>query len=238
MRKRRNAILTITSAVLSVCIVYGIYELQMQRLQAEEQIPIVVPSRWIEAGQLIESDDLGWRSIAMSAFHEDMYDSMEVLIGQEALIPLGYDEPILSWKLNRFALHPSSDEATFQIPQDYIKSISNGIRAGDQVWIYSSGEEVVPSKVFDELITVASVKTAANHEVDSIPNSNIQAMANNNKESMYASRREANGMIEYINLNLTEQQWMTIEQLCISKEVQLVIAYHSLSSPVKGSRSP
>jgi len=238
MRRRRKAIVSITAAIVSVCIVYGIYEIQLERLEAEEKVQIVVPTRWIEAGQSIVSEDLGYMNIAISSVQHDMYDNIDAIIGQEASIPLGINEPILAWKLNRFALHPNNGEATFQIPKEYIKAISNGIRAGDKVLIYTSGPDVLPSKVFDAAITVASVKTAANHEVDSPPNSNLQGMANNNMESMYASRREANGMIEHINLNLTEQQWIEIERLCISGEVQLVIAYHSLSSPVKGSRSP
>ena len=55
------------------------------------------------------------------------------------MIPLGTQEPILKWKVNRYHLLPNEQQATFQIPKEYVLTVSNGIRAGDRVRMYVSG---------------------------------------------------------------------------------------------------
>ncbi|MCR8657066.1 SAF domain-containing protein [Paenibacillus endoradicis] len=230
----RKMLITLLSAILSAVLVYGLYLIQSERIQAEEQVQVVVPNQWIEAGHMITTDQLKLLSMPISLATVEMVFDITDVIGQEAVVPLGSDEPILQWKLNRYALHPNEQEATFQIPKDYIKSISNGIRAGDAVWIYSSGEEAIPTKIFQQDIVVASVKTGSNLEVDAPDEDGKNAIVRSNAEQMYASRRVANGMIEYINVNLTEEQWLYIDNLCRTGDVKLVIAYHSLPQLVKG----
>jgi len=234
MLRGRKMLITLLSALLSAVLVYGLYLLQSERIQAEEQVQVVVPSEWIEAGQMITTDQLKLLSMPISLATTEMIFAITDVVGQEAVVPLGSDEPILQWKLNRYALHPNDQEATFQIPKDYIKSISNGIRAGDAVWIYSSGAEAIPTRIFQQDIIVASVKTGSNLEVDAPDEEGKNAIVRSNAEQMYASRRIANGMIEYINVNLTEEQWLYIDTLCKTGDVKLVIAYHSLPQLVKG----
>lgn len=234
MLRNRKMFITLVSAALSACMVYGLYLLQAEHIQAEEQVQVVAPSNWIEAGQMITAEHLKLVAVPISLATAEMVYKKADVIGQEAIIPLGVDEPILQWKLNRFALHPSDHEATFQIPKDYIKSISNGIRAGDVVWIYSSGEASIPQRLFQQDIIVASVKTGSNLEVDVPDEQGKNAIVRSNAEQMYASRRIANGMIEYINVNLSEEQWLYIDELCRSGDIKLVIAYHSLPQLVKG----
>ncbi|MOA16710.1 hypothetical protein D3C78_1369380 [compost metagenome] len=53
---------------------------------------------------------------------------------------------------------------------------------------------------------------------------------------MYASRRDANGMIEYLNLNLTESQWLEIDGLCASGNLKLVVAYSPESLNLHSSK--
>ena len=79
--------------------------------------------------------------------------------------------------------------------------------------------------MFDEAVIVASVKSSGNVEIDDVVNPNVKSLADGNKQQMYASRRDANGMIDYINLNLTEAQWLQIDSLCKGGELKLVIAY-------------
>lgn len=50
---------------------------------------------------------------------------------------------------------------------------------------------------------------------------------------MYTSRLEANGAIDQINLNLTENEWLQIDQLCSAKKAKLVIAFSSTSIQVQ-----
>ncbi len=46
---------------------------------------------------------------------------------------------------------------------------------------------------------------------------------------MYASRRDANGGVEQLNLNLTEDEWRIIDEACSSKMNKLVIAFRAAS---------
>jgi hypothetical protein len=46
---------------------------------------------------------------------------------------------------------------------------------------------------------------------------------------MYLSRLEANGAIDQINLNLTEEEWLQLDRLCSTKKTKLVIAFSSAS---------
>lgn len=236
MYRNRKIWITLLSAILSALLVYSLYVLQFQRIQAEEQALIVVPTNWIEPGVVITEQELNIQAIPISMVTEDMIYDMQQIIGREAIIPLGVNEPVLKWKIDYFSLHPSSNEATFQIPKDYIKSISNGIRAGDLVWIYTTGDEpdTISRKLFQEDIVVASVKTGSNSEVDIPDETRKNAIVTENAEQMYASRRVANGMIEYINVNLREEQWLQIDELCRDGAVKLVIAYHSLPKPLEG----
>jgi hypothetical protein len=234
MMSRRRMLLSLIAALMSALAVYGLYYVQLQRVQAEERVSVVVPNDWIDAGQFIAAEQLSWLSIPLSLGTGDMIYAMEEIVGQEAVLPLGANEPILQWKLNQYALHPNEQQATFQIPKEYIKAISNGIRAGDEVWIYVSSSEGVSERLFQEAIVVASVKTGANHEVDVPDEAGKHTIVRNNAEQMYASRRQANGMIEHINVNLTEEQWLELDTICQGGESKLVIAYHSLPTPVKG----
>src|SRR5690606_22891097 len=108
-------------------------------------------------------------------------------------------------------LQPGRSQSTFQVPKEYIRSISSGIRAGDLVMLYASGAEDESTRVFDEPVVVASVKTSGNVEIDNMDRPHLLSLAEGNKEEMYAARRDANGSIDVINLNLTEAEWLTID---------------------------
>jgi len=73
--------------------------------------------------------------------------------------------------------------------------------------------------------------------VEAPDDSGRNAMVHSNTEQMYAARREANGMIEHINLNLTEGQWLELDSYCREGQSKLIIAYHALPTPLKGQQS-
>ncbi|MCA0756769.1 SAF domain-containing protein [Paenibacillus sp. N4] len=225
MNRRRNMYISLTAAVLSGCLVYGMYKLQRSHIEQQETVAVLVPKRFIAAGERLKEDDLAYKLVPQAAFADDMLVVKEQAEGLETMMPLGKDEPILSWKVDRYLLQPRSSESTFQIPKEYIRSISNGIRAGDRVLLYASGEELPSKRLFAEAVVVASVKTSGNVEIDNVENPNLLSLADGNKEQMYASRRDANGMIDYLNLNLTEAQWLQIDSMCKSGELKLVVAY-------------
>ncbi|GFN29762.1 SAF domain-containing protein [Paenibacillus xylaniclasticus] len=224
MSRKRNAAVSLTAAVLAGLLAYGIYTVQLRQVQSKDTIRVVVPKRYIAAGERITSNDLAYVQLAKSAVREEMLLSASEAEGWEAVIPLGADEPLLRWKLDRYRLMPGRAENTFQIPRSYVLSVSNGIRAGDRVMLYVTGEAIPSVRLFDEPVTVASVKSSANMEVDDMDNPNLLSLAEGNKEQMYASRRDANAMIDYVNLNLTEEQWLKIDELCKSGG-RLVIAF-------------
>ncbi|MFD0961996.1 flagellar biosynthesis protein FlgA [Paenibacillus chungangensis] len=225
MGNKRNMWISLTAAVLSATLVYGLYQLQRLQMQRQDTVTVIVPGRFIAAGEVIKEEDLGTVQLPYSAYTPEMVTEAVEALGMETVMPLGLGEPMLDWKLNYHNLQPRLSESTFQIPREYIRSISNGIRAGDRVAIYASGEEGVSGRVFRETVVVASVKSSGNMEVDSPEKSHLLSMAEGNMDGMYAARREANAMIEYLNLNLTEQQWLTIDELCTGGATKLVVAY-------------
>ncbi|MDQ6422830.1 SAF domain-containing protein [Paenibacillus sp. LHD-117] len=225
----RNMWLSLTAAALSAALVYVLYDLQRMQVERQETVAVVVPSRFIAAGERIEAGDLERLRLPAGAYHADMLTEPQAAAGKEAIVPMGRGEPVLEWKLNEYGLQPGKLESTFQLPKDYIRSISSGIRAGDLVMLYSSGEEGESARVFDKPVVVASVKTSGNVEIDNMEKPHLLSLAEGNKEEMYAARRDANGTIEFINLNLTESQWLVIDKLCKGGTTKLVIAYSPAS---------
>jgi hypothetical protein len=232
LNRRRSLLISLVAAVLSCLLVYGVYVLEVKQVALQETVNVVVPKDFIRAGTLIGEDLVELRPVLKGSFTPSMVTDLKVVIGQETMIPLGTSEPVLSWKINRFHLLPGGKQATFQIPKEYILTVSNGIRAGDQVWIYTSSADGTSHRLLDENITVASVKSSANIEVDNPKNSNLISKANGDAEKMYLSRLEANGAIDQINLNLTEEEWLMIDRLCSTKKTKLVIAFSSDSIAV------
>ncbi|MFC5530855.1 SAF domain-containing protein [Cohnella yongneupensis] len=239
MNRRKQLAISLCAAVMSGLLVYGVYLLQLKQIKLEETVKVVVPKRFVPVGTILTADDLKTISLPRGAVGAQTVTSVAEAVGMEAAVPLGGEEPLLSWKLDKYRLLPQADEATFQIPRAYVKSISNGIRAGDEVLVYLSGEsELAPShRLFEGEIVVAAVKTAANLEIDDPKNPNLLSMAQGDKESMYASRRDANGAIDSINLNLTESEWLTLDTVCKGGTAKLIIAFQASSIGEKGEGS-
>lgn len=236
MNRIRNIGISVLAAVLSGLLVYGLFHLQRTQLERQETVAVVVTNRFIEAGKRLEKADLTYKLMSRQSYDEGMILDLKLAEGMETIIPLGTNEPILSWKVDRYHLLPASTESTFQIPREYVRSISNGIRAGDKVAMYVSGEGELSRRLFDEVVTVASVKSSGNVEIDNLQDPNLLSLAEGDKERMYASRRDANGMIDYINLNLTEEQWLQIDGYCKDGLRKLVIAFSPESLNVSDSR--
>lgn len=229
MNRRRNMLIGLSAAILAALLVYGVYRLQLKQVELQKTVRVVVPKQFIRGGVMIDESMLTYKTITIGAYEEGMYTDFSHVAGLETVVPLGSNEPILDWKLDRFHLLPSISESTFQIPKDYILSLSNGIRAGDRVKIYVSGSDLESRRLFDHDIKVASVKSNANVEVDNPKTSNLQSKLSGDAEHMYASRREANGAIDQINLNLTEEEWLEIDRACRTRKAKLVIALSASS---------
>ena len=224
MNRKKNVLISAAAAVMSGMLVYGVYMVQLRQIRFQETVPVVVPKRFVEAGEPLSADMLTVKQISKASYAPEMVLDPGAAAGLEAVVPLGSGEPLLAWKVDKYRLLPDRSQSTFQIPREYVKSVSNGIRAGDKVVLYVTGQAAA-ARLFEGPVTVASVKSSANVEIDDTANPNLMSLANNDKERMYASRRDANGMIDYVNLNLTESQWLELDNLCRSGKSQLVIAY-------------
>ncbi len=233
MNRKRNLLISLTAALLSGLLVYGVYILQLRQVKFQETVTVVVPKQFVQAGERLTSDMLGLKQISKASYVQDMLIDAKEADGMEAVVPLGSGEPLLKWKVDKFRLLPSRTQSTFQIPRDYVLSVSNGIRAGDKVMLYLSGEAVESTRLFEEAVMVASVKSSGNVEIDDTDNPNLMSLASGDKEKMYASRRDANGMIDYINLNLSEAQWLKLDSLCKTGKSRIVIAYSSQSLDIQ-----
>lgn len=229
MNRKRQIGISVSAAVLSGLLVYGVYTLQLRQVRLTETVEVIVPKQFVPAGTTLEQEMLTTLRLPGGAVTAEMITNMGEAAGLEVSAPLGGGEPLLRWKLDRFRLLPRQGEATFQVPRDYVKSVSSGIRAGDRAIVYVSAEGIASRRLFAEPIVVAAVKTASNQEIDNPKSSNLLSMAEGDKERMYASRRDANGSIDAINLNLTEAQWLALDNACKDGTARLVIAYDAAS---------
>lgn len=231
MSRKRSLWISLACALLAGALVLAVYELQLRQLEGATQVAVVVPVKFIDAGVMIKEDMIEFRFLESNQLLEGTLTHMEQVIGQEALIPLGAGEPVLDWKLDRLQLMPNSDQATFQIPKSYILSISSGIRAGDQVAIYVSSGASGSKRLFSNDVTVASVKSSSYTEVDDDEHSALLSRARDNQEKLYAARRDASAPIDHVNVNLTEEQWLLLDQWCQDGQAKLVIAYAGMVTP-------
>lgn len=218
----RNLLIAALSGAAALLIVWGIYLLQLSRLEEGRTVPVPVPASFIPAGTLLEEHMLDWIPMEQGGLHKETVLAAEQIVGMENVVPLGRHEPILQWKLDRHRLMPAQGQATFRIPREYVLSVAGSIRAGDAVRLYAS-EPGASRRLFDHDVMVASVRTASGEEVG-IGASSLEAVAAGDRQRLYASRRKADGVIDAIDLNLSEEEWLTIDRLCKDGGMKLVIA--------------
>lgn len=237
MTRARNLWISLAAALLSALLVYGVYAVLIRQVELQRTVRVVVPKDFIPSGTTLARDMLDYRTMTEGSVTDGMLTVLEEAIGMEALVPLGTGEPLLGWKLDRFHLLPGPGQATFPIPKEYVLSVPGGIRAGDRVAVYASGKTGT-ARLLPQAVTVASVKSSANVEVDDPKESHLLAKAHNDKEKMYVSRRDANGTVEQMNLNLSEEDWRVIDEACRGKQNKLVIAFlaSSVTEQTEGSK--
>lgn len=217
----RQLLVGALSGAAALAIVWGIYVLQLSGLEEERKVRVPVPASFIPAGTLLTADMLEWVSFDAGGLHGETVLDADGIIGMENVVPLGRHEPVLAWKLDRHRLMPAQGQATFRIPREYVLSVSGNIRAGDAVRLYVSGSGA-SRRLFAHDVKVASVRTSSGEEVG-LKAASLEAVAANDRERLYASRRSA-GAIDAIELNLREEEWLAIDRLCGDGGGKLVIA--------------
>jgi hypothetical protein len=225
MRRSRAYLVIFVAAIVSAVLVVSLYQVQAASFKRQQKIIVVAPAKFIAVGQVVREEDVKRLVILKSAFMNGMVRSERAVVGKTAAVALGKNEPILDWKLGQDYSIPKPNEATFLIPRNYILSISNEIRAGDFVDVYASSFGGKSTRLFDGPVVVHAVKTSANQEVTDVPELPLASNFVSNRHALLASRKNASGSIEYVNLNLTESQWLLIDRQCKSGASKLVIAY-------------
>ncbi|CAM3967954.1 SAF domain-containing protein [Cohnella lubricantis] len=237
MNRKRQMVISLSAALLSGLLVYGVYLLQLRHIRLEETEEIVVPRQFVPAGTILDKGMLTVASIPRGSLDQDMIRRVEDAEGMQTFAPLGGGEPLLGWKISRFPLLPREGEATFQIPREYVKSVSNGLRAGDWASVFVSSELGPSRRLYPEPVVVAAVKTAANMELENPDRSGLQSLVEGDEEQLYASRRDANGSIDSVNLNLTEAQWLALDSACKDGSAKLIIAFEASAFSPNGKEA-
>lgn len=227
MNRKRQMAVSVSAALLSGLLVYGVYMLQVRHIRLEETEQVVVPRQFVPAGTILDRSMLKLEAVPRGAVGETAVKRLDEAVGKQAFAPLGSGEPLLNWKIGAYPLLPRPGEATFQVPRDYVLSVSNGLRAGDWANVYVSSEHEPSRRLYPEPVLVAAVKTASNLEIDNPKASSLQSMIDGDERMMYASRRDANGSIDAVNLNLTEEQWLALDAACKDGSAKLIIAFEA-----------
>lgn len=234
MRRGVTLILLVVAVCVSAILVVALYQLQEQHLIKKQEVRVIAPDQFIPVGHVLKREDLKFVSISKRNESKEMSRNLHSLVGQVAIVALGKDEPIRTWKLADNPIVPKEEEATFQIPKSYLYSISNEIRSGDHVQVFVSSMKGSSELLFPQPVVVASVKTSNNQEVEDKIEANLPNQFRSNREALARNRRNANGLIDYVNLNLTEAQWLAIDRLCKSGSARIALAFTNDNFQAKG----
>lgn len=233
MSRARNLGISLAAALLAALLVYGVYAVLIRQVKLQDTVQVVVPKAFVPTGTVLTADMLKYRTITREGTGPEMLMQLEPAVGMIVMVPMGKEEPVLQWKLSKDRLLPGPGQAVFSVPKEYVLSVPGSVRAGDSVYLYASGK-LGTVRLLPGDVTVASVKSSANMEVDDPKESHLLAMAQNDKESLYASRRDSNGTVEQLNLILTEEEWRLIDEACRSKQNKLVVAFRTSSAEERG----
>lgn len=222
MLRFRRLLIGLAAAVIAGSLVYAVYVILLKQVEMQETIRVVVPKQFIRAGTVLGEDMLALQSIAKAGVNKEMITDLRSVFGKQALIPLGAGEPVLDWKLSERLFLPQEEEAVFEIPKDYILAISGAVRAGDHVRIYLSNEDN-PRRLLINDVRVASVRLSGQRR-DRVDSETRGERTEGNHEALVALR--SGELVESINLNLREEEWLIIDEACRSADnAKLVIAY-------------
>lgn len=234
MRRGVTLILFLVAVCISAILVVALYQLQEQHLIKKQEVRVIAPKQFIPIGHVLKREDLKFVSISHRDVSKELSHNLLSLVGKAAIVALGKDEPIRTWKLATNPIVPKEHEATFQIPRSYLFSISNEIRSGDRVQVFVSSPNGNSELLFPQSVVVASVKTSNNQEVIDKVEASLPNQFRSNEEALLSNRRNANGLIDYVNLNLTELQWLAIDRLCKSGSARIALAFTNDNFRLKG----
>lgn len=219
MLRFRRLLISLLAALAAAGLVYAVYMTLLHQVELQETTTVIVPGRFIQEGTVITEDLLTHRTVLKATVDSDMFIDADELIGRQTLIPLGEGEPVLRWKLSDLVLLPLEQESTFEVPKEYIRSISGGVREGDLVRIYVSGDGNERRLLLED-VRVASVRLSD----DSRSRESSEPQGQADQHQRLLALRAAK-QVDRINLNLTEDQWLLLDRACTQPDGgKLVIA--------------
>lgn len=231
MGRRRTLIALAISVVVAALLVAVLFRIVQASVLKQQKTWVLAPRHFLPVGHVISADDVTRVVVFRDSVTDRVVRSKQALVGRMVAVSMGKHEPILRWKVVRNAALPRGDERTFQIPKSYLFSVANELRAGDSVYVFVSAHEG-SKQLFAKPVRVHAVKTAANQEVTDAGQSPFTDAFRGNAEALAVSRKNANGAIEAVNLNLRPEQWLEIDRLCKDGESRIALAY--AATAVKG----
>lgn len=231
MGRRRTWIALAISVGLAVLLVTVLFHIVQASVLKQQKVWVLAPSHFLPVGHVITASDVTRIIVFRDGVTDEVARSKRALVGRMVAVAIGKHEPFLRWKVTRNAAMPRGEERTFQIPKSYLFSVANELRAGDAVYVYVSSRDG-SKQLFPDPVRVHAVKTAANQEVTDLDGTPFSGAFQSNEQARMASRRNANGAIESVNLNLRAEQWLQIDQMCKEGAAHIALAYSS--SKVRG----
>lgn len=224
MGRRRTWIALAISVSVAVLVVTVLFRVVQASVLKQQRVWVLAPRHFLPVGHVIAAKDVARIVVFRDSVTDEVVRSKQVLVGRMVAVAMGKHEPFVRWKVSRNAAIPRGDERTFQIPKSYLFSVANELRAGDEVYVYVSARDG-SKQLFERPVRVHAVKTAANQEVTDLAESPFTTAFRSNEQALAASRQNANGAIESVNLNLKPEQWLQIDRLCKDGVAHIALAY-------------
>lgn len=182
-----------------------------------------VPSRFIQAGEEITKSMIHQATIPTMQHRSNAYTHPNDIIGQRAVVPIGTNEEFMDWKLTKDNIYPTAGQEFFPFQINFVQSINDMVRRGDEVDIWvdykkpveEKGQKIYSKKILSN-ITVAYVKDTNGKEIkDSSQNTALQALEHLSKSekdqyTFQHFRDTPTAKPSYMTFIMTPEQYQTL----------------------------
>lgn len=208
--------------------VYGFVKFAERAETEAATADAIMPSRLIASGETIDASMLRTVRVAKAAIPADAVRDAEAVIGSTAVVPIGPNETIASWKLADRQLTPREGERYVSFPTDDVTNVSNMLRRGDRVDVWVEFDEPVllngrlrgAVKVAENVL-VASVRTQDGTEVTD--SRAYDAPFQSSGKQMERVRSEASGKAGMNTFIMSEEVYDAFALASIAGKVKLVL---------------
>lgn len=150
------------AATLLLVSTYGYIVFMEQRKIESPVTSTIMPTRLLNAGEVIDSTMLRHVTVPLDAHRKDAIVDVNSLIGMTVIVPIGSTEEFVSWKLAKANHVPVDGERYYAFPTDSLTNVSNMVRKGDRVDVWIEFPEPVLVEMGDNLWHFSAVKIIEN----------------------------------------------------------------------------